>query len=110
MVKVKDSIVMEFFSGSATTAEAVMELNSEDGGCRRFIMVQLPEDLEEQLNKATSDTEKRDVKSNVEFLKSREKPLNLSELGKERIRIAGEGIINYKHELKENLNTVFELF
>src|SRR5690625_4304923 len=110
MATFKDSIVMDFFSGSATTAEAVMELNSEDGGCRRFIMVQLPEDLEEQLNKATSDTEKRDVKSNVEFLKSREKPLNLSELGKERIRIAGEGIISDKPELKETLDTGFKVF
>lgn len=43
----KNDIVMDFFSGSATTAQAVMELNAEDGGTRSFIMVQLPEEIEE---------------------------------------------------------------
>lgn len=48
MLSSKDSIVMDFFSGSATTAHAVMQLNAEDGGQRKFIMVQLPEACDEK--------------------------------------------------------------
>ena len=44
----KNSIILDFFSGSATTAHAVMQLNAEDGGNRKFIMVQLPEKCDEQ--------------------------------------------------------------
>ena len=43
-----DSIILDFFSGSATTAHAVMQLNAEDGGHRKFIMVQLPEETDEK--------------------------------------------------------------
>ncbi len=70
----KDDIVLDFFSGSATTAHAVMQLNAEDGGKRRFIMVQLPELCEE----------------NGEAYKSGFK--NICEIGKERIRRAGAKI------------------
>lgn len=72
----RDSIILDFFSGSATTAHAVMELNAEDGGTRKFIMVQLPELTEE----------------NSEAYKAGYK--NICEIGKERIRRAGEKIIN----------------
>ena len=70
----KDSVILDFFSGSATTAHAVMQLNAEDGGHRKFIMVQLPE--------------KCDKKS--EAYKSGYK--NICEIGKERIRRAGNKI------------------
>lgn len=70
----KDSLVLDFFSGSATTAHAVMQLNSEDGGNRKFIMVQLPEIFEEK-----SDAYKAGVHT-------------ICELGKERIRRAGKKI------------------
>jgi len=69
-----DAIVLDFFSGSATTAHAVMQLNAEDGGNRRFIMVQLPEKTDE----------------NSEAYKAGYK--NICEIGKERIRRAGEKI------------------
>ena len=69
-----DDIVMDFFSGSATTAHAVMQLNAEDGGHRKFIMVQLPESCDE----------------NSEAYKAGYK--NICEIGKERIRRAGEKI------------------
>ena len=69
-----DDIVMDFFSGSATTAHAVMQLNAEDGGHRKFIMVQLPEPCDE-----TSEAYKAGYK-------------NICEIGKERIRRAGEKI------------------
>ena len=67
-------IILDFFSGSATTAHAVMQLNAEDGGHRKFIMVQLPEPCDEQ-----SEAYKAGYK-------------NICEIGKERIRRAGEKI------------------
>ena len=70
----KTDIVIDFFSGSATTAHAVMQLNAEDGGHRKFIMVQLPEKCDE-----TSEAYKAGYK-------------NICEIGKERIRRAGEKI------------------
>ena len=70
----KDSIILDFFSGSATTAHAVMQLNAEDGGNRRFIMVQLPEPCGEK-----SEAYKAGYK-------------NICEIGKERIRRAGARI------------------
>ena len=72
--KSSDSIVLDFFSGSATTAHAVMQLNAEDGGHRKFIMVQLPEKCDEQ-----SEAYKAGYK-------------NICEIGKERIRRAGDKI------------------
>lgn len=70
----KDSLIIDFFSGSATTAHAVMQLNAEDGGKRKFIMVQLPEVCAE----------------NTEAYKAGYK--NICEIGKERIRRAGQKI------------------
>lgn len=70
----KDSIILDFFSGSATTAHAVMQLNAEDGGNRKFIMVQLPEKTDEK-----SEAYKAGYK-------------NICEIGKERIRRAGKKI------------------
>lgn len=70
----KDSIILDFFSGSATTAHAVMQLNAEDGGNRKFIMVQLPEKTDEK-----SEAYKAGYKT-------------ICEIGKERIRRAGKKI------------------
>lgn len=70
----KNSIILDFFSGSATTAHAVMQLNAEDGGNRKFIMVQLPEKTDEK-----SEAFKAGYK-------------NICEIGKERIRRAGKKI------------------
>ena len=86
MLDLKDSdIVLDFFSGSATTAHAVMQLNAEDGGNRKFIMVQLPE--------------KTDPKS--EAYKAGYK--NICEIGKERIRRAGQKI-KEENKDKEAIN------
>ncbi|NLG31969.1 MAG: site-specific DNA-methyltransferase [Syntrophomonadaceae bacterium] len=90
----KDCIVLDFFSGSSTTAHAVMKLNSQDDGNRKFIMVQLPEECEEK-----SEAYKAGY-------------LNICEIGKERIRRAGQKI---KEEYKdkegiENLDTGFQVF
>ncbi|ADL08674.1 site-specific DNA-methyltransferase [Thermosediminibacter oceani] len=89
MVANKNSIVLDFFSGSASTAHAVMALNAEDGGSRKFIMVQIPELIK------PDDKEKTDY---VKYLEEEKiKPL-ITEIGKERIRRAGEKI---KEEFKD---------
>src|SRR5690625_1653389 len=106
----KDCIVMDFFSGSGTTAEAVLQLNAEDGGSRRFIMVQLPENLEKQLENANSSDSKDDLKRNIEFLKKKNRPLRLTELGKERINIAGKDVIKENPELDGKLDIGYKVF
>jgi len=80
-----DDIVLDFFAGSATTAHAVMQLNSEDAGNRKFILVQLPEVLSAEI---------KEQKDTYDFLQSINKPCILSELGKERIRRAGKKILD----------------
>lgn len=89
----KDSIILDFFSGSATTAHAVMQLNAEDGGNRKFIMVQLPEKTDEK-----SEAYKAGYK-------------NICEIGKERIRRAGKKIKedNKDKEGIEKLDTGFRV-
>lgn len=75
----KEAIVLDFFSGSATTAHAVMQLNAKDGGHRKFIMVQLPEPCDEK-----SEAYKAGYKS-------------ICEIGKERIRRAGAKIVSERN-------------
>ena len=85
-------IILDFFSGSATTAHAVMQLNAEDGGNRRFIMVQLPEKTDEK-----SEAYKAGYN-------------NICEIGKERIRRAGkntkEDLIGKRENIKLELNNI----
>ena len=89
----KNDIVLDFFSGSATTAHAVLQLNAEDNGHRKFIMVQLPESTDEK-----SEAYKAGYK-------------NICEIGKERIRRAGKKIIeeNRDKEGIENLDIGFRV-
>ncbi len=87
----KNSIILDFFSGSATTAHAVMQLNAEDGGNRKFIMVQLPEETNEK-----SEAFKAGYK-------------NICEIGKERIRRAGKKIIDENPLLADKLDTGFRV-
>ncbi|HOQ80999.1 MAG TPA: DNA methyltransferase [Candidatus Cloacimonadota bacterium] len=84
-------IVLDFFSGSSTTAHSVIALNVEDKVNIRHIMVQLPESLDMLLGDADSET-KKTIRNSIEFLDSINKPHFLTEIGKERIRRAGEGI------------------
>lgn len=94
----KDSIVLDFFSGSATTAHAVMQLNAEDGGNRRYILVQLPEVCDEK-----SEAYKAGYK-------------NICEIGKERIRRAGKKLTETDGQMqigdseKKPLDTGFRVF
>lgn len=92
----KDSIILDFFSGSATTAHAVMQLNAEDGGNRQFICVQLPELCDEK-----SEAFKAGYK-------------NICEIGKERIRRAGKKLTENNSQLslqdKPPLDVGFKVF
>ena len=87
----KNDIIMDFFSGSGTMAQSVMEKNAEDGGTRKYILVQLPENLDENLLTAdgqSKETIKRAIRL-CDAIKSRH---ILSEVSKERIRRAGQKI------------------
>lgn len=88
----KNDTIMDFFSGSATTAHAVMQLNAEDGGHRKFIMVQLPEVCAED-----SEAYKAGYK-------------NICEIGKERIRRAGEKIKADSPLTTQDLDIGFRVF
>lgn len=87
----KESIILDFFSGSATTAHAVMQLNAEDGGHRKFIMVQLPEQCDE-----ASEAYKAGYK-------------NICEIGKERIRRAGDKIKSESPMTTQDLDVGFRV-
>ena len=87
----QEQIVLDFFSGSATTAHAVMKLNAEDGGNRKFIMVQLPEKTDEK-----SEAYKAGYK-------------NICEIGKERIRRAGKKVKEEAGLQGQNLDTGFRV-
>jgi adenine-specific DNA-methyltransferase len=87
-------IILDFFSGSATTAHAIMQLNAEDNGNRKFIMVQLPEPCDEK-----TEAHKAGYKT-------------IADIGKERIRRAGEKILqdNADKEGIDNLDIGFKVF
>ncbi len=87
----KDSIILDFFSGSATTAHAVIQLNAEDGGHRKFIMVQLPEVCDEK-----SEAYKAGYK-------------NICEIGEERIRRAGKKIKEENPQTTGDLDVGFRV-
>lgn len=91
MLSYKDGIVMDFFSGSATTAHAVMQLNAEDGGHRKFIMVQLPEPCDEASEAYKAGYE------------------NICEIGKERIRRAGDKIKSESPMTTQDLDIGFRV-
>ena len=87
----KNALVMDFFSGSATTAHAVMRLNAEDGGCRRFVLVQVPEKCE-----ADSEPHSAGYKT-------------ICEIGKERIRRAGDKIKSESPMTTQDLDIGFRV-
>lgn len=82
------ALIVDFFAGSASTAEAVIRANSTYGTNHRFIMVQLPESLEDA-EASTTGTAKKTVQAAIKLMKKNERPLVLSEVSKERIRKAG---------------------
>ena len=105
----KNAIIMDFFSGSATTAHAVMQLNAEDGGHRKSIMVQLPEDLDEAIRRASDAKTKDSIKKAIKFLDSIGKVHTICEIGKERIRRAGDKIKSENPMTTQDLDIGFRV-
>lgn len=88
----EEDIVLDLFAGSATTAHAIFELNRENNTQCRFILVQYQESLEEMYRNAKGNA-KKITKNAISYLKSKNKPLNICEISKERIRLAAKELI-----------------
>ncbi len=84
-------LVVDFFAGSGTTMHAVMELNLEQSSNCRCILVQMPEDLQTALQRATGAT-KKVVRNAIAYLTQRQRPLNIAEIAKERLRLVGHNL------------------
>ena len=93
MVTNKDSLILDFFAGSATTADAVMQLNAEDGGDRKFILVQLPEKINPKKSKEARQFCTEELK----------RPATIAELAKARIRRSGK-------QIDKDIDTGFRAF
>lgn len=88
----ENDFVMDFFAGSGTSAHATMQLNAELNQNRKFICVQLPENLNENLKNANSDTAKKSIKKMIAWANKHNKPHNLFEITKARIELAAAKI------------------
>ncbi|WP_230592156.1 site-specific DNA-methyltransferase [Gallibacterium anatis] len=104
-----NDLILDFFAGSGSTAHAVMQLNAEDGGNRRYICVQLPEDLDKALKTADTNA-KKTIQNAIEWLDVRNKPHTIAEITKERIRRAADKIrSDFADKLPENWDGGFRV-
>ena len=107
-----DCIVLDFFSGSGTTAEAVMSLNSDmsvKNPSYRYILVQIQEDLHKTLKETTSKSQQEIIQNAIGLLNEMDKPKNICELGKERIRRAGKKVKEEAGEKADKLDIGFRV-
>ena len=106
----EQALVMDFFSGSASTADAVMRMNAVRGENKfKYILVQIQEDLELSLEKANEST-KQIIQNAIDFCDEEQLPHNICSIGRERIRRAGEKIKEENPEVAASLDTGFRLF
>ncbi len=99
-----DSLILDFFAGSGTTAHAVMQLNAEDDGNRRYICVQLPEEID------LNDTDNKEVnKAAYDLCQSLGVPPTIAEIAKERIRRAGAAVSGSLKD-GQSVDTGFKVF
>ena len=110
LIDSKDFVVMDFFSGSATTADAVMSLNKDDNGKRKFILIQLDENIDENLKKCVSNIEKKNILSALTICNNINKKHFITEIGKERIRRAGDKIKADNPLTTQDLDIGFRVF
>lgn len=109
--KETDYIIMDFFSGSASTADAVMQINSErKDNPIKYILVQLQEDLEESLKNATSASQREIIGNSIDLCDELKVPHVLTEVAKERIRRAGKKIKEENPLTTQDLDTGFRVF
>jgi adenine-specific DNA-methyltransferase len=99
-----DDLILDFFAGSGSTAHAAFELNRETGSEVKTILVQLPEKLEAMLESATGGA-KKVVKNAIDYLKEKKRPLTVSEIAKERLKLSGAQYENFP-----NLDAGFRSF
>lgn len=104
-----NDIVLDFFSGSATTAHATFIYQQQENCNCKSILVQYPENLDESLVYANNDA-KKSIKVAIDFLDSMNKPHNICEIGKERIRRAGKKIKEENPLTTQDLDTGFRVF
>lgn len=104
-----DDIILDFFAGASTTAHAAMLANSINGARRKFILVQIPENLDVSLKKSNKDT-KRTLEIAIEYLNNKNLKHTLTEIGKERIRRAGEKIKADNPLTTQDLDIGFRVF
>lgn len=103
-----EGIILDFFSGSSTTAQAVIELNVEDNGNRKYMMVQVPQNLEDSLQTSKN---KETIINAIDMCEEKGVKHTICEVGKERIRRAGRKIVeeNKDKEEIENLDIGFRV-
>ena len=105
----RSALVMDFFAGSASTAEAVMLANVNSGSNHRFILVQLPEDLE-VAEASTSGSAKKTVQAAIKAMRKLSRPLVLSQVSMERIRRAGARLLKGESDSGWNKDVGFRTF
>lgn len=105
----EEAIIMDFFSGSGTTGEAVMQYNAKDNGNRKYILVQLPENLDNKLQQASNDN-KMSIKNAISLCDSLGEEHFLTVVSKERLRRAGKKIKEESPLTTQDLDTGFRVF
>lgn len=108
MVATKGDLVLDFFAGSASTAHAVIEMNKIKEMDIKFIMVQLPENLDESYKKADANG-KKDIKVLIDYLDKINKPHLLTEIGKQRIKNVGKQIQEENPDTPKDLDIGFRV-
>ena len=103
-----NDIILDFFGGSGTTAHAALELAASESSNRKFIIVQIDEDLDKSLETASAEA-KKSIKQSIKFLDEIGRPHKLSEIGKERIRRAGTKIKEESPMTTVDLDTGFRV-
>ena len=109
-MNLQNATVMDFFSGSATTAESIIRHNLQNPGSNtKFIMVQLPENLDQALQNASKPSQQI-IKNAIKYLDSKKLPHNLCEIGKERIRLAGKKLTEQSAEKIKTVDIGFKSY
>lgn len=105
----ENAIFMDFFSGSGTMADALMQMNAIDGKKRKYILVQIPDNLDISLQKASKDS-KKSLQNAIELCDKLNRPHSLTEIAQERIRRAGEKIKEDNPLIAMDLDVGFRVF
>lgn len=106
----KDCFILDFFSGSGTTAHSVMKMNLKDNGKRKFIMIQIPDNLDSAIKRNIDNKTKTSIKSAIKFLDSSNLEHTLCAIGEERIRRAGQQILNQVQNDGKKIDIGFRVF